>query len=459
MNAHEEVIKIIEAKRRIKVSSFDLNLTPDEIIENELKTGTKFCSLKRSDLLKKTLKLIEGNKFEELKENEPVFIQTFGKKYAYYAKNELKNYLFVFVLLFGSHELADLFNPKNQFHDDIIEILPEILRYLFNTKPLNASMTTVLKLCSSKIGKDLKIELIKIVNIRFPDLDYFERIILNFIGASDSEAIGNYFNEPDKNKKMRMFFSFARCCDPKYLIHFQRFPLEKPDIFQGSELEEITKTDVLVSVFRNDNIEILPEILDVYSDIILYNLNYSETQCFNAFNVFESTIRHRAYKCFEFFLELIPEMLETNLSHNVCPIKLAILSAHGDDKFLKILDSKGVKYNRILPKDQLNDKSNLLQFSFMCSRATAFMYYYRQAGVEIAKKHLYEIYETDNDLIKFCFSHFDDNITKIIVDDFGIDLNEKKFRSSRKVGNASVHFGRWALEARAAYFNIKIYDN
>ena len=447
----ETLNKSASSKKRF--SKIEVEMTPENIIENELKFGRKLNSEARVDVLRQTLNFIAENDLNSLINHQFTFKTVFGTKYSHYTRNGIDNYLLIFVILFGSHELYYPIKSSAKCNEEIVHILPDALRYLFNNKSFEVAMSTVLKCCSSIISKELQVELIKIINRRFPNLDYFERFLLNFIGSANTTDMERLFQMKTDLEKAGYLSQFFNQTEIEPLDPFQKFPLERPDIYCNPNMADSVKFQYLQAIFRNDNVDLLDQVLALYPEITNYNLNLGNFR-YDSDNIFKSTTKYQAYKCFAYFLDLMREILDfEGIDYHMCPIRLAISSSKESAKFVEILETHQIIYERKVKDPEFKDPINLLIYSLHQGQSAAFKYYYDKAGVENAKSEIYQIWKSDNEIVKQLISKIKDSITKQVVSDFGINLNENKFTFNGSTGNASVFLDNYD---RALYLNITL---
>lgn len=444
---------------RKRICAIDTKMTSTEIIENELNFGTKINDELKKDVLRWTLRLIADNNHTELAEHQETFKETFGRKFGTFMRNGIPNYLNLFVILFGSHDLSTLIESKHHLDEKTLEILPDILRYLFNTKSFKVSISTVLNLCSDSISADLKEELITIINRRFPDLDYFERFAINMIGATFGSSMVKIFDAASDIEKVKILTNINFASNPEYLIYFQRLPLDRPDLYNSVDLKNSERFYFLETIFQNDNVEILPKVLDIHPDIVLYNLQFDTLPLrFHTENVFLNSIRRDAHKCFEFFLDLMPEFLE----NDSIITKTAISMSNISTQFLEILEKYGVTFETMINPESRREPMSVFQYAFNSRNPASSKYYYDKAGEEKAKHEIRKLWETDNLIVENLFRNFKDydcEFIKRITNDLAINLNERKFEYYGKKGNASVFVEFWNSQNVCAQLNIEIERN
>ena len=436
------------------------NMTAKDIIEGDIRFGNKVSPEARIGILRKALELIAENNYDELKAYEETFKTEFKRRLTTYSRNGIENYLMLFVILFGNYKLADLVKNTTNFFQQNFELLPDILRYLFQNQSLESCLSTTFKFCENVIYPETRAELIIIANKRFPNMDYFERLLLNLMGAINSDGLLTILTKRSDYEKAKVLANFGLIIPNEYLIHFQQFPLERPDIFLSRHLSEDDRYYFLIAIFRDDNVEILPKVLEIHPELIVHNLmmeeNFSNSTGLK--NVFQLTAEFGAYKCFEFLSDLMPEMLSGEMEEISCPIKQAILSQKNTIKFLEVLEARGITYETSLKASHKSHQSlSALQYAFEREKSEAFNYFYDKAGVSNAKSHIHTLYKDNiNELVTKLFLKFDDYVTKKVVTDFGIDLNAKNYEYNCLRGNASIFFNFWDMRERVKFFNINV---
>ena len=432
-------------------SYFDSTMTPYDIIENELKFGAKLRK-DRNNILRKTLQLIADNDLNGLKEHSPIFEATFGLSYSKFSRNKIKNYLLIIAILFGSHEVSDSVSNYEYMNWGTLKLLPEITRYLLTVQSYERSMITFFRHCSSYItDNDLKKELINIVTTKYPNLDFSVRYLLNCIGRFCFKK-QDFFKQKNEVDRIQFLISTNTFDDIEKLQQF--LLIERPEIYIDPEFSDQNRILFLDQIIKSDNVNVLTEFLNLYPDIIYYNSNTKNFDNLKATNIFQSCIRKKALSCLGLLLDLATEIFHVYFNHNY----KEILSYEQVHRFglPQIFNAHGINYEYKLKTQYREEPICIFQFCLLAGCSSAFEYYYNQAGVENAKRILYQFHGDDNEIVKVLIkTYVYDELIKRVTTDFGIDLNAKQFTFNGKRGNALIFLeNNFRIRERALNLNI-----
>ena len=451
-NLSSQGLDLVVKRSRKLMSDFDPSLSRDEIIEKEANFGSLEIQ-ERTEVLMRALKFIANNDSIGFYDYQTEFVKFMGCEYKGFSRNGIPNYFNVMMILFGcwNFKIPD-YIPIINISSDLSGEISNVFKYLFSTQPFDIAMKTVFRFPVIGFGSDERKELENFIKQKYPNLGYFENILIKLIGCEISNRFLTALDILDKEAEVLELLASrleSFCSNhTNFAYYIVMIPLDKPEIFR--EAKDLVKFSFIKAAIIADDRELLIEMIKIDPSVL--NITKYATNIYEVpENVFSAAVKFRAFNCFRHLLTLTIQN-SANETYSVA-FKEAIKSPIS--LFIEIVkEVYDINWDTLI-KD--NGRIMMaIQYAFERGSDDTFNYFIHLAGPINTKAALYKFWGFENEIIKNLLKRFNNLIINQVSLICGIDLNAHVFWNDYGTGNASIFFNNYEREMRCKKLKIKM---